>query len=196
MSWEKPIQITPDMEFLVIGAVRYARGRVTYVVEETCEWVIAHWAELSENTRAVIARDVQLEVQLRREEGAKQSALARIVNPAWERLLDTAEKGGGAVTRPRIWKDQDAYTLPWRATHPDNPNLWRLCETWQEAMQFVGDELVNPFPLDFYPMTVTYEGGDVFITDDNDGDTIVLEPRHWRPLARALTRLADKEGVE
>lgn len=46
MSWEKPIQLTPDMEFLVIGAVRYAYGRATYVVEETCEWVIDHWEEL------------------------------------------------------------------------------------------------------------------------------------------------------
>lgn len=94
MSWEKPIQITPDSEFLVVSAVRYARGRATYIVEETCEWVIDHWAELSENTRAVIARDVRLEVELRRAEGAEQSTLARIDNPAWERLLDTVEKEG------------------------------------------------------------------------------------------------------
>ena len=94
MSWEKPIQITPDSEFLVVSAVRYARGRATYIVEMTCEWVIEHWAELSENTRAVIARDVRLEVELRRAEGAEQSALARIDNPAWERLLDTVEKEG------------------------------------------------------------------------------------------------------
>ena len=42
MSWDKPIILTPVDEFLVIGAVRYARGRATYVVEETCEWVIEH----------------------------------------------------------------------------------------------------------------------------------------------------------
>ena len=92
MSWEKPIPLTPDMEFLVVGAVRYARGRATYVVEETCEWVIAHWDALSESTRAVIARDVRLEVQLRREEGEHQSTLARIDNPYWEDLLDKAEQ--------------------------------------------------------------------------------------------------------
>lgn len=91
MSWEKPILLTPDMEFLVIGAVRYARGCATYVVEETCRWVIAHWEELSEKTRAVIARDVELEVQLRREEGEAQSELARIDNPYWEALLDKIE---------------------------------------------------------------------------------------------------------
>lgn len=92
MSWEKPIMLTPDMEFLVIGAVRYARGRATYVVEETCEWVTDHWDELSDNTRSVIARDVRLEVQLRREEGEHQSTLTRIDNPYWEALLDKAEK--------------------------------------------------------------------------------------------------------
>lgn len=92
MSWEKPIPLTPDMEFLVISAVRYARGRATYIVEQTCEWVVAHWEQLSDNTRAVIARDVRLEVELRRNEGEKQSALTRIDNPYWEELLDTVEK--------------------------------------------------------------------------------------------------------
>ena len=88
MSWDSPVQITPVEEFLIIGAVRYARGRATYVVEETCRWVIDHWEDLSENTRAVIARDVALEVELRRNEGERQSELARIDNPYWEALLD------------------------------------------------------------------------------------------------------------
>ena len=92
MSWEKPIHLTPHDEFLVTSAVRYARGRATYVVQETCEWVTDHWEQLSDNTRAVIARDVRLEVELRRAEGEKQSALTRIDNPYWERLLDIVEK--------------------------------------------------------------------------------------------------------
>lgn len=92
MSWERPIPLTPVDEFLVISAVRYARGRATYVVEETCEWVTEHWEQLSENTRAVIARDVELEVQWRREQGDELAYVARIDNPAWEALLDTVEK--------------------------------------------------------------------------------------------------------
>lgn len=92
MSWEKPIMLTPDMEFLVIGAVRYARGRATYIVSTTCQWVIDHWDDLSDNTRAVIARDVELEVRLRRNEGEHQSTLARIDNPYWEALLDKVEQ--------------------------------------------------------------------------------------------------------
>lgn len=92
MSWDKPIMLTPDQEFLAISAVRYARGSATYIVERTCRWVIEHWPELSENTRAVIARDVALEVKLRREQGDELATIARIDNPAWEALLDTVEK--------------------------------------------------------------------------------------------------------
>lgn len=96
MSAEHPIPLTPADEFLVVSAVRYARGSATYIVEQTCRWVIEHWEELSDNTRAVITRDVRLEVELRRAEGEHQSALARIDNPAWERLLDIVEKEGNA----------------------------------------------------------------------------------------------------
>lgn len=92
MSWEKPILLIPPSEFLVVSSVRYARGRATYIVQMTCEWVIAHWDELSEGTRAVIARDVRDEVKQRREEGAKQSALTSIDNPYWEALLDKVEQ--------------------------------------------------------------------------------------------------------
>lgn len=100
------------------------------------------------------------------------------------------------MTRPKVWKNTGFGSRPWCASHPDNPNMWRLCETWQEAMEFVADMLVNPLPLDLDLMTVTYEGGKVFIEHEWDDNLIVLGPRHWRPLASALTRLADKEGVE
>lgn len=91
MSTQHPIPLHPVDEFLVIGAVRYARGRATYVVEQTCEWVTKHWEQLSDNTRAVIARDVRLEVELRRSQGENLAAVARIDNPFWEALLDKVE---------------------------------------------------------------------------------------------------------
>lgn len=93
MSWENPIAMTPNAEFLVINAVRYARGRATYVAQETCNWVIEHWDELSANTQAVITRDVREEVQSRRDEGEDQPALTQIDNPFWEALLEKAEQG-------------------------------------------------------------------------------------------------------
>lgn len=92
MSWEQPIPLTPHDEFLVVSAVRYAQGSATYIVHSTCQWVIDHWDDLSDNTRAVIARDVELEVRLRRNEGEKQSTLARIDNLFWEALLDKVEQ--------------------------------------------------------------------------------------------------------
>lgn len=92
MSWDNPIELTPRDEFLIVSAVRYAQGSATYIVSTTCQWVIDHWDELSDNTRAVIARDVELEVRLRRNEGERQSTLARIDNPYWEALLDKVEQ--------------------------------------------------------------------------------------------------------
>lgn len=77
-------RITPRDEFIVIGAVRYARGRATYVVKETVNWVIKHWDELSDNTRYVIARDVAEECDYR--ESTPRSVLSEIDDPDWQRL--------------------------------------------------------------------------------------------------------------
>lgn len=101
------------------------------------------------------------------------------------------------MTRPKIWKDTRFGGLPWCATNPYKPTVWGLCATWEEAMEYVADALHNPFPLELDHLTVTYEGGGkVFIHDELDDEIIVLGPRHWRPLARALTRLADLEGAK
>ena len=77
-------RITPRDEFLVIGAVRYARGRATYVVKETVDWVINHWDGLTENTRFVIARDVREECDYRA--ATPRSVLSEIDDPDWNRL--------------------------------------------------------------------------------------------------------------
>lgn len=105
------------------------------------------------------------------------------------------------MTRPRIWKEPRFGGRPWCATHPDDPSKWRLCETWHEALYFVDNAINYPFPLDLEngneePMSVAYHDNRVFIIDRNDDDQIILHPRHWRPLASVLTRLADKEGVK
>lgn len=109
------------------------------------------------------------------------------------------------MTRPKIWKEPRFGGRPWCATHPDDPSKWRLCETWREAVEYVAEALEHPFPLELEqvdegPMTVEYLdcGVDrgVVITDEGAGHLIVLDRHHWRLLARALTRLADKEGVK
>ncbi|OFP21977.1 hypothetical protein HMPREF2996_02445 [Corynebacterium sp. HMSC066C02] len=79
-------RIAPRDEFLVIGAVRYARGRATYVVQETVDWVIKHWDDLSDNTRYVITRDVAEECDYR--DNTPRSVLSEIDDPDWNRLLN------------------------------------------------------------------------------------------------------------
>ena len=105
------------------------------------------------------------------------------------------------MTRPRIWKEPRFGGRPWCATHPDKPETWRLCETWQEAVEYVADALRNPLPMEMKDvwgehLTVTYDGSSVFITDERDDDQIILARHNWRLLARALARLAEKEGVK
>lgn len=85
------ITLTPGDEHLIVSAVRYARGRDTYIVGYTARWVIEHWEELSEKTRFILSRDVASEVHLRRVEGKKQNALDQVDQPEWERLLDFIE---------------------------------------------------------------------------------------------------------
>ena len=78
------ITITPYGEFLIVGAVRYARGRATYIVGMTVDWVINHWDELSEKTKHLIARDVREECEYR--DNTPRSILSEIDDPDWQRL--------------------------------------------------------------------------------------------------------------
>lgn len=92
MSGTSGVILAPEGEFLVVNALRYARTRGPGVLDYTCFWIVGHWHQLSGNTRSVIARDVALEVELRREEPVEISARRRIDTPHWEALLDTIEK--------------------------------------------------------------------------------------------------------
>lgn len=92
MSYADPVILTPADEHVVINALRYARGRATYVVEEMCQFVANRWHQLSDNTKAVIARDVQLELNLRYNDTTELGALLWHQIPHWEHLLDTIEK--------------------------------------------------------------------------------------------------------
>lgn len=85
-------RISPNDQFLVIGAVRYARGRATYVVKETVDWVINHWDELTENTRYVIARDVKEECDYRQDTYNQRTTLTHIDDPDWQRLWNHIQK--------------------------------------------------------------------------------------------------------
>lgn len=56
MCHDDPVTVP---SWVVLNAVRYAIGRATYVVGQTCEMVRAVWKDLDEHTRPIILRDLQ-----------------------------------------------------------------------------------------------------------------------------------------
>lgn len=46
-------------DMMAIAAVRYCLGRMTYIVSDCADWLIAHWPDICQNARIVIQRDVQ-----------------------------------------------------------------------------------------------------------------------------------------
>lgn len=74
--------MTPqDRGTLLIGAVRYALGRRTYVVSTTCRIARAALRELDDGSRGVIARDI-------REALARGRCGDEIDDRDWRNLLD------------------------------------------------------------------------------------------------------------
>lgn len=55
----RPSIYQADLFMLLVGAVRYAMGRRTYVVDATAETVRRHWRDLDQVQRDVIRRDVR-----------------------------------------------------------------------------------------------------------------------------------------
>ena len=46
-------------DWMIIDAVRYAIGRMSYQVGETTDWLVENWNELPERVRAVIQQDLE-----------------------------------------------------------------------------------------------------------------------------------------
>lgn len=57
-------------DLMVISAFRYSVGRATYISQVCAEWIIDIWPILTDNTRAVIQRDLEREFQ--RDDEARQ----------------------------------------------------------------------------------------------------------------------------
>ena len=88
-----------DRGFIAVSAVRYALGRMTYVVEETADWVIANWAMLPERAKYIIQWGVEWELKrddIARSRGLSHKPLgADCDRKQWERvraLWKTEEK--------------------------------------------------------------------------------------------------------
>ena len=44
---------------MVVAAVRYCIGRMTYIVGDCADWIIANWNEWPQNTQESIKRDLE-----------------------------------------------------------------------------------------------------------------------------------------
>ena len=56
--------MTPEKFFgrdhlMVIAAVRYCIGRMTYIVSDCADWVIANWKDWPKHTKEIIRRDLE-----------------------------------------------------------------------------------------------------------------------------------------
>lgn len=55
--------MTPE-ELMLISAVRYALGRQSYIVVETCDYVSDHLESLSKNCIKILIRDISEEIEM------------------------------------------------------------------------------------------------------------------------------------
>lgn len=55
--------MTPE-EQMLISAVRYALGRMSYIVGTTCEFVASFRGKLSKNCINIIVRDIEEELEM------------------------------------------------------------------------------------------------------------------------------------
>ncbi len=46
-------------ELMVVAAVRYCTGRMTYIVSDCADWLIEIWPILSDKTQNIIKRDIE-----------------------------------------------------------------------------------------------------------------------------------------
>ena len=85
-------------DLVVIAAFRYSCGRATYVTGVCADWLVEIWPLLTDNTRAVIKRD--LEADFESDDKARQNGETFLPlgwdmdRKKWERVRALWAKGG------------------------------------------------------------------------------------------------------
>lgn len=44
---------------MITSAVRYCIGRMTYIVSDCVDWIVANWGEWPDNVKTIIQRDIE-----------------------------------------------------------------------------------------------------------------------------------------
>jgi len=47
-----------ENDFFVLSAMRYAMGRMTYIVYETVRWIISVWPHITSGTKSLVRREL------------------------------------------------------------------------------------------------------------------------------------------
>lgn len=82
--------MTPE-EQIIICAVRYALGRMSYIVGDVCDYVMCKRRELSLNCIRIIMRDIDEEMSRYHEAG--QLLGMECDERTWVRLLERLKEG-------------------------------------------------------------------------------------------------------
>ena len=80
--------MTPE-EHMLISAVRYALGRMTYIVGMTCDFVEANIDKLSKNCMKIILTDIMEEIEMYHRVG--KTCGMEIDERRWRRLVEVLE---------------------------------------------------------------------------------------------------------
>lgn len=80
-------------EHILICAVRYALGRMSYMVSIVCEYVASKHRELSPECIAIIVRDIEEDIELSHKMG--RMCGMECDEREWLRLLETLKKKEG-----------------------------------------------------------------------------------------------------
>jgi len=51
-------------DWMIHQSVRYCLGRRSYAVSECTEWLIENWPEIPENTRSIIMKDIEMQIDM------------------------------------------------------------------------------------------------------------------------------------
>ena len=69
--------------WVIVSAVRYARGRATYIVGMTVDMLIEQWPNLTPHDQLVILRDLEAEHEYRH--ATQRGILSQIDDDDWHR---------------------------------------------------------------------------------------------------------------
>lgn len=58
------LEINYELKDMIISALRYAIGRKTYIVEETCSFIKEHPELIDERVKGVMLRDLESDVRI------------------------------------------------------------------------------------------------------------------------------------